>query len=605
MSGTANSSYQRPGVFIEEVPASVRPIEGVATAVLGLAGMTAKGDASIPQLVTSWEQFVQTFGGYHYHDNDPGGDEYLLPHCAYDFFNNGGTQLYVARVLDTGVAATVTATGVDGSAGTMGALKISAINEGLWGNDLSVTVAHVNVVTTTGSSTNGSYTLQLASVEGIVPGMILKIDDAADEYCAVVAVDVFNKVVTVANTLNAHTDKAVTSQDFNIYVWLKGQVVESFLGMSIGGKIDSGDSDVANKTGTTYVENVINGRSNYIEVAEPGTGWTTIAWGAGSNSNCDPRPSTKTNLAPWQLASGDDGDSPSHYFGAGTATTTALEMLNGAPITLAAVPDMHTGAADNTDLSEHLSALGAYCATRMDCIGIGTVEDAANVTAVTSGLTVNASSYLALFAPWGKRKLTSGRKVDHPLVGAIAGIFARTDRNRGVFKAPAGNDSVLYGFYDLALAIGNTDNESLFASNINPLRYFPGVGQVIWGSRTMSAAAEWKYIPVRRYAIFLEQSILRGISWSVFEPNDSTLWAKLRLNIAAFLMTQFRQGALKGATPAEAFYVRCDSQTNPQSVIDQGQVVVEVGYAPQKPAEFVRVRMAQWDGGALLEEIGG
>ena len=120
----------------------------------------------------------------------------------------------------------------------------------------------------------------------------------------------------------------------------------------------------------------------------------------------------------------------------------------------------------------------------------------------------------------------------------------------------------------------------------------------------MAVDASWKYVPVRRLLIYIEESILKGIQWSVFEPNDTALWAKLRLNISAFLMNTFRAGALAGTKPSEAFYVNCDSATNPQSLIDAGQVNVEVGVAPVKPAEFVIVKIGLWDGGKLLSEIG-
>jgi phage tail sheath protein FI len=131
---------------------------------------------------------------------------------------------------------------------------------------------------------------------------------------------------------------------------------------------------------------------------------------------------------------------------------------------------------------------------------------------------------------------------------------------------------------------------------VNCIRQFPGSGIVIWGARTLSPDPEWRYIPVRRYAIFLEQSIYYGTQWAVFEPNDEDLWATLRMNITAFMMNQFREGALQGSTPADAFFVKCDADLNPQSEIDAGRVNMLIGFAPLKPAEFVVIKITQKTG---------
>jgi phage tail sheath protein FI len=184
--------------------------------------------------------------------------------------------------------------------------------------------------------------------------------------------------------------------------------------------------------------------------------------------------------------------------------------------------------------------------------------------------------------------------------GAIAGLMARTDATRGVWKAPAGTEADLRGILGLEIKLTDMENGVLNKLAANCLREFPG-SYVCWGSRTMdgyddNTSADWKYIPVRRLALFLEESLFRGTKWVVFEPNDEPLWAKIRLNVGAFMMRLFRQGAFQGSTPDKAFYVKCDSETTPQADINLGIVNIEVGFAPLKPAEFVIIKIQQMAG---------
>lgn len=181
--------------------------------------------------------------------------------------------------------------------------------------------------------------------------------------------------------------------------------------------------------------------------------------------------------------------------------------------------------------------------------------------------------------------------------GAIAGVFARTDEQRGVWKAPAGLEAVLSGVTELNYTLTDNENGGLNKLGINCLRAFPIVGSVVWGSRTLdgtdSLASEWKYIPVRRLALYIEESLSRGTKWVVFEPNDEPLWAQIRLNIGSFMHNLFRQGAFQGKTPREAYFVKCDAETTTQSDINNGIVNIVVGFAPLKPAEFVVIKIQQ------------
>ena len=181
--------------------------------------------------------------------------------------------------------------------------------------------------------------------------------------------------------------------------------------------------------------------------------------------------------------------------------------------------------------------------------------------------------------------------------GAVAGIFARTDAQRGVWKAPAGIEATLRGVRELSYKLTDGENGQLNPLGVNCLRTFPVIGHIVWGARTLEGAdklaSEWKYIPVRRLALFIEESLYRGTQWVVFEPNDEPLWAQIRLNVGAFMQNLFRQGAFQGTSPREAYFVKCDRETTTQNDINLGIVNILVGFAPLKPAEFVIIKIQQ------------
>lgn len=211
------------------------------------------------------------------------------------------------------------------------------------------------------------------------------------------------------------------------------------------------------------------------------------------------------------------------------------------------------------------------------------------------GIKKNGSFYF----PWIKApdSLSEGRITDFPPSGFMAGLYARTDASRGVWKAPAGTEATLVGTVGPSVGLTDKENGVLNVKAVNCIRSFPVYGTVAWGARTLDGddevGSEWKYIPVRRTALFIEESLYRGTQWAVFEPNDEPLWAQLRLNIGAFMHDLFRQGAFQGRTPREAYFVKCDKETTTQSDINRGVVNVIVGFAPLKPAEFVVIKLQQ------------
>ncbi len=217
---------------------------------------------------------------------------------------------------------------------------------------------------------------------------------------------------------------------------------------------------------------------------------------------------------------------------------------------------------------------------------------------------MTASKNAAIFFPRIKKSnpLRDNQVEEFAPCGAIAGVMARTDATRGVWKAAAGLDARLQGVIEPSISLTDAENGELNPLGVNCLRRLPAAGNVVWGARTTVGddrlADQWKYVPVRRTALFIEESLYRGSQWAVFEPNDEPLWAQLRLNIGTFMNGLFRQGAFQGKSPSEAYFVKCDASTTTQAEIDRGIVQIVVGFAPLKPAEFVILYIQQITGGA-------
>jgi phage tail sheath protein FI len=254
----------------------------------------------------------------------------------------------------------------------------------------------------------------------------------------------------------------------------------------------------------------------------------------------------------------------------------------------------------NVDV-ELVSAAATYCEEKRAVLLVdppaewATVRDAAEGVGRVGTRSKNA----ALFFPRLRQPnpLRDDRMEVFVPCGAVAGVVARTDVERGVWKAPAGLEARLVGVPEFAVPIDDEENGLLNPLAVNCLRVMPSAGPVIWGSRTLegndSLASEWKYIPVRRIALYIEESLFRGTQWVVFEPNDEPLWAQTRLNVGAFMHNLFRQGAFQGSKPREAYFVKCDAETTTQSDIERGVVNIVVGFAPLKPAEFVVIKIVQ------------
>jgi hypothetical protein len=309
---------------------------------------------------------------------------------------------------------------------------------------------------------------------------------------------------------------------------------------------------------------------------------------------------------------GADGDAPSldDLYNAATTALANVDIFN-----MLCVPDAATAAwvpatQPAFDYVNTLQKLADYCQQRKAML----LVDPPSGWPAANSATVTLENQLLLTG--GDGSVATNAAIYYPRVSAVdpqtgilrqfgpsgtmAGVYAATDAARGVWKAPAGTTASLTGVVDLEKNLNDADNGEFNPIGVNCLRNFPIYGPVSWGARTTAgsdqAASQWKYVPIRRLALFMEESLRRGTKWVVFEPNDEPLWSSIRLNVGAFMNGLYRQGAFQGSTPQQAYLVKCDKENNPQSQIDQGIVNILVGFAPLKPAEFVFINIEQLAG---------
>ncbi|MEU6089133.1 phage tail sheath family protein [Streptomyces sp. NPDC047085] len=300
---------------------------------------------------------------------------------------------------------------------------------------------------------------------------------------------------------------------------------------------------------------------------------------------------------------------PAEYVGDAGARTGfgGLETID--EITMVAVPDLMSayqrGDIDAEGVRTVQLAVISHCEQMGDRVAVLDAPPGLSAQQVRTWRNDEAgydSRYATLYYPWVRVfDPAAGRNTVVPPSGHVAGVWARSDAERGVHKAPA--NEVIRGAVDLELRLSKGEQDLLNPIGVNCIRAFPGRGIRIWGARTLSSDPAWRYLNVRRLFNYLEESILLGTQWVVFEPNDDRLWSSIRRNVTAFLSEEWRRGALFGRTAEEAFYVKCDRDNNPQESIDQGRVVCEIGVSPVKPAEFVVFRLAQFsDSTSLIDE---
>ncbi|KUG20730.1 phage tail sheath protein fi [hydrocarbon metagenome] len=526
-----------PGVYIEEIPSGVRTVTGVATSITAFVGRTPRGPENDPIPVFSYADFERRFGGLHI--------DFPMTYAIRDFYLNGGSQALVVRMVNGGAEASI----------AVGGLNLKAADSGAWGNNLYAAIDY----------------------EGIDA-------DVAERFNVSDPTGLFN--LTVAEIVNKEISRI---EQFKNLVWESAspsprrvdRVLEAESALV---KVDADDLPESRPAQSA--------ESTTFPTAMTSTGKKVAMTGATADSGRDSNDLSASDYT------GHEANKKGIY---------ALEKADLFNL-LCIPPDKRDGDTPDTVYQ----AAMRYCAMRRAMLIVDPkaawskprekAAENARDGLTTLGLSGKAARNAALFFP---RVIQADPNRDGQLdtfapCGMIAGIFARTDTARGVWKAPAGLDATLQGAQGLEVSVSDPEIGMLNPLGINCLRSFSNQGRVVWGARTLRGgdrfADEYKYIPVRRTALFIEESLFRGMQWVVFEPNDEPLWAQIRLNAGAFMHSLFRQGAFAGSKPGDAYFVKCDRETTTQTDINRGIVNIVVGFAPLKPAEFVIIKIQQMAG---------
>ncbi|MBN1139917.1 MAG: phage tail sheath family protein [Anaerolineae bacterium] len=547
--------YLSPGVYVEEVDRGPKPIEGVGTAMAAFVGFTEKAEwqrlvdgemvtenlLNKPQLITNWSQYVQRFGGF--------VEGAYLPHAVYGYFHNGGSRCYVVSVKNIGKAQAALV-GADGKP----RLVVRAKQAGFDGLRLRVKVDVPDLPA------------------GGAKGKGAKPKDAPAE----------------AKEGEEGAAESGELPPFTITVERQGvsgawQVKEVLPEVTLVEAHENG----AKKVQVAYKN---NRASEWIDLI-PDTAPLAKVWPTAQQQSL--------NLEQKMLT-----PATSKEFKGEVTERSGVEGLEVMEdVTMLVVPDLMSvppGEKLNLDMVKAVqTAMIAHCERLGDRVAI--LDSPPNATPQEikewrMNIAGYDSSYAALYYPWIQvDDPIQNRPIHIPPSGHVAGIWARSDNTRGVHKAPA--NEVVLGATGLAYNCTKGEQDTLNPNGVNCIRAFPGRGIRVWGARTLSSNPSWRYINVRRLFNYVEKSIERGTQWVVFEPNDMMLWARVRRDASAFLTTVWSDGALFGASPAQAFYVKCDSEINPPEQRDLGRLFIEIGMAPVKPAEFVIFRISQWAGG--------
>ena len=548
-----------PGVYVTEASSGVHTITGVATAIAAFVGAAQRGPVNSPVTVNSFGDFERIFGGL--------WAPSLLGFAVQDFFLNGGGQAVIVRLFHA------TGAGNDAATFTVSTLSLRAASEGAWGGALQIAVD-------------------------------LDPDDSVAKRLGVAPAELFNLTVTDTATGANERFLNLTVADSSRRID-KVLAAQSHLAQWNGDPYSKpatapakGSDDITPLRTAIDTANADLVKAAQLVPANPAA--VTAARAAAAAAKLAFQ--AKVPGAPADLQAADF--TPNQ----GMAKKLGIYALEKADLFNMLVIPPYNGVAPDINVDDALWAAAAqYCETRRAMLLLESKSDwragvqnaLDDYNAHTAG---TVSKNAAIFYPRYRKpnSLHDNRVEEFPSCGAVAGVFARTDSQRGVWKAPAGLDATLLGVPELAVPLTDAENGQLNIVGINCLRAMPAAGRVVWGSRTLQGndrlTSEWKYIPVRRTALFIEESLYRGTQWIVFEPNDEPLWAQIRLNIGAFMHSLFRQGAFQGTTPRDAYFVKCDKEITTQADIDLGVVNIIVGFAPLKPAEFVVVKLQQMAG---------
>ncbi|MFY9329617.1 MAG: phage tail sheath subtilisin-like domain-containing protein [Georgfuchsia sp.] len=612
--------YLAPGVLVEEISYRPKSIEGVPTSTTGFAGVTRFGPVQYPggptstqpRLITSFPEFERVYGGLGPLKLATGARTAYLAHAAHAFFNNGGSYLYVSRVF---APANPADTAFDHHIARL--MVVTILGSAAWKARWPGKDGNVQVDTQVVRSRNLAFEYPVAADDTLARHTWgVQVKDV--RHGAVV--EITAPLPTVAPTGNAALlarNLRVISADSNgrqSFIDSTGAAVAVAAGSQISlvelritvhgpnGRIDSHDQLAAHSDHPRYIGKLL-GLDPEDENAMVWLDWTPAA-----NAFSPAALMVGLQAAARQLAGGSDGSLPSPDALRGkeastnsmTERATGLEALGDIDdIAIVAIPD---GGAMPDSVSVQAVAHHLIAHAEKHRYRFAVVDASANssLSGIRGFRGRFDSKSAALYYPWIEilDPLSTNvpgeppRKLMLPPSGFVTGIYARSDMERGVHKAPA--NEVVRGLTGFEIDINLASQEVLNPEGINCLRFFKGRGYRVWGARTMSSDPEWIYVNVRRFFIFIEHSIDKGTQWAVFEPNNERLWANIRSVVENFLSGLWRNGMLLGAKPEEAYFVRCDRSTMTQNDIDNGHMICLVGVAAIRPAEFVIFRIGQW-----------
>ncbi|MGE5139742.1 MAG: phage tail sheath C-terminal domain-containing protein, partial [Rudaea sp.] len=526
--------------YIQEEQSPVHTITPVDTATTAFIGSAKRGPVNEPTICNSFGDFDQIFGGLWLDSN--------LGYAVSDFFLNGGSKAIIVRVYNPADPQPTTddAIAAAGKATLpIGGLNLRAKSPGIWGTKLAARITYPDEKIA--PQLAKKYEVEAANLLNLT---IRDLDTGATEE--------FDSLTVISGKVRA-IDKVIASES---------DLVE-FVGALPTPSPTSPPPRPDKSNDPPTGKGPWDDPSTYYQIAQPGA---------------DGKPLDKTALS------------------GNLAAKTGIYALEHADIfNLLCIPPYKD--ADDYDVDvDVLQAAAVYCEKRRAMLIVDPPLSWKSKADAIAGYPIPglpASANAAVFFPrvYEQNPLRENRVEPFVPSGAVAGVMARTDLQRGVWKAAAGLEAGLRGVIGPTIPLTDAENGQLNPLGINCLRTLPAAGNVVWGARTMVGddrlASQWKYVPVRRTALFIEESLYRGTQWAVFEPNDEPLWSQLRLNIGVFMHDLFRQGAFQGQSPQEAYFVKCDATTTTQVDRDRGIVSVIVGFAPLKPAEFVILHIQQ------------
>jgi phage tail sheath protein FI len=609
--------YLAPGVYVEEVSFRSKSIEGVPTSTTGFVGLAQFGPVyylngpttSEPRLISSFTEFERVYGGL-----DPLGvptdsDDRVayLAHAARVFFMNGGQRLYVSRVFaprsgDAQVGVAQFPIAVSGTSATWLAR---------WPGSMGNVWIDVTVVRTRNVAFKDPN-FSVIQAKGVRTGAIVEIITGGG------TVPIGNDPLVLGTLAEISIDDTDGRQIFNRAGGTVApadtdviQLVQLQVNVRVGtDRVDTTLELATHPDQKRYVEKILN-----LSTPEDEDSVVCLQWDPDSATGNDIAANLMVALQSntgIRLTGGNDGDMPipsgvrESFDGleadldhAEIKATGLAALAEIDDIAIVAIPDGADMEDEDTSFTVH-QALIAHCETLRYRIAVVDGPPNASINGIREYRGRFDSTYGAVYYSWIEildptERPAQGappKRLLLPPSGFVTGIYARSDVERGVQKAPA--NEVVLGLTKFEVNINKARQDVLNPEGINALRFFEGRGNRVWGARTMSSDPEWKYVNVRRLFIYLEHSLDKGTQWAVFEPNNERLWANIRSTVEDFLLVLWRDGALLGSKPEEAYFVRCDRTTMTQNDLDNGRLICLVGVAPVKPAEFVIFRVGQW-----------